>query len=122
MHSGSWNKEFVLPCHALSLWFWQTLPSHLFWKKKKSKNILLLVWRKNRIKRNLKDEDMCDFSLEKNVLEFVPTTPRMILNSFNSSLLFVSETQKNHLEMIRPDHLSSVKSRRILWQLLLLKL
>lgn len=65
---------------------------------------------------------MCDFSLEKNVLEFVPTTPRMILNSFNSSLLFVSETQKNHLEMIRPDHLSSVKSRRILWQLLLLKL
>lgn len=53
---------------------------------------------------------MCDFSPEKNVHEFVPTTPRMLLNSFTFS--FMSGNQKNHLEMIRLNQLPNVKSQK----------
>lgn len=52
-----------------------------------------------------------------NVPEFVSTTPRILLNSFNSfTLSFMSGSQKNCLEMIRPGQLLSVKSWNI-WQL-----
>ena len=128
MNSGSWNKEFVLYCCVLSLWFWQTLPPHLFWRKKKQRKRKKKKRKKVKtsycwsggnmgLKETSRIRKVLFFSREERawVCSHHTQNESKFFNSF--SLSYLSGNQKNHLQMIRPDQLSSVKSRRILQHL-----